>query len=100
MRKQMDGLAVIVKDLLDRNPLSGQLFVFTNRKRDKLKILLWEKNGFVIWYKRLEQHRFPWPKRFDVDELSLSGRQLNWLLDGIDVWTMKPHDELKYLFSS
>jgi transposase len=55
----MDGLSVLVKEVLEQNPLSGQLFVFINRRRDKLKILLWEKNGFVIWYKRLEEHRFP-----------------------------------------
>lgn len=100
MRKQMDGLSVLVKEVLEQNPLSGALFVFINRRRDKLKILLWEKNGFVIWYKRLEQHRFPWPKRFDVDSVTLTGEQLNWLLDGIDVWRMKPHDALKYLFAS
>ncbi len=100
MRKQMDGLAVIVRELLDSNPLSGQMYIFTNRRRDKLKILVWDKTGFIIWYKRLEQHRFPWPRRFDIDTLTLTGQQLNWLLDGIDVWRMKRHDELKLLFAS
>lgn len=100
MRKQMDGLAAIVKELMGQNPLSGHLYIFTNRRRNKLKVLLWERTGFVIWYKRLEEHRFPWPKRIDIDTLTLTGQQLNWLLDGVDVWRMKPHDELKYLFSS
>ena len=100
MRKQMDGLAAIVKEVLELDPLSGTLCVFINRKRDKLKILLWEKNGFVIWYKRLERHKFHWPLRFDGDAVALSGQQLNWLLDGYDVWRMKPHDELKLLFSN
>lgn len=99
MRKQMDGLAAIVK-ALEFDALNGMLFVFINGKRDKLKILLWERNGFVIWYKRLEQHKFHWPKHFDEPTVSLSGAQLNWLLDGYDVWRMKPHDELRFLFTS
>jgi transposase len=100
MRKQMDGLAAIAKEVLDLDPLSGTLCVFINRKRDKLKILLWEKNGFVIWYKRLERHKFHWPHRFDTDSVTLTGEQLNWLLDGYDVWRMKPHDALNLLFTN
>ncbi|MBS0579097.1 MAG: IS66 family insertion sequence element accessory protein TnpB [Proteobacteria bacterium] len=98
MRKQMDGLAAIVKDL-DLDALSGTLYVFINRNRTKPKILTWEKNGFVIWYKRLEQHKFHWPSRIDGATVTLTGAQLNWLLDGYDVWRMRPHDELKFLFS-
>jgi transposase len=96
MRKQMDGLAVLVKEVLRHDPLSGTLFVFINRRRDKLKILRWERNGFVIWYKRLEEHRFHWPGRADVECLTLTGEQLNWLLDGYDVWRMKPHAALSF----
>lgn len=98
MRKQMDGLAVLVKEVLEHDPLSGALFVFVNRRRDKLKILRWERNGFVIWYKRLEAHRFHWPVRLDRQLLTLTGEQLNWLLDGYDVWRMKPHDALRFSF--
>src|ERR1700733_225298 len=76
MRKQMDGLAAIVKQLLGLDPLPGALFVFTNRGRTKLKILMWEKNGFVIWYKRLERHKFHWPYRFDVDSVTLTALDL------------------------
>lgn len=100
MRKQMDGLAGLVKEVLAHDPFSGALFVFINRRRDKLKILRWEKNGFVIWYKRLEEHRFHWPKRADVDVITLTGEQLNWLLDGYDVWRMKPHEALNFLFAN
>ena len=100
MRKQMDGLAAIVKDVLELDPLSGALVVFIDRRRTKLKILLWEKNGFVIWYKRLEQHKFHWPSRVDTDTVTLTGEQLNWLLDGYDVWRMRPHDELRFLFAN
>jgi transposase len=100
MRKQMDGLAAIVKEVLELDPLSGTLFVFIDRRKSKLKILFWEKNGFVIWYKRLERHKFHWPIRFDDDAVTLTGEQLNWLLDGYDVWRMRPHDELKLLFTN
>jgi transposase len=70
MRKQMDGLAAIVKEVLVLDPMSGTLFVFINRQKSKLKILLWEKNGFVVWYKRLERHKFHWPQRLDVDSVA------------------------------
>jgi transposase len=57
---------------------SGALFVFCNRGRDKIKIPCWERNGFIVWYKRLERQRFSWPTIQDT--LSLSGRELSWLL--------------------
>ena len=63
MRRQMDGLAALVTGIMKQNPLSGGLFVFINKRRDKLKILMWERNGFVVWYKRLEQEKFQWPVR-------------------------------------
>lgn len=96
MRKQMDGLAALAQDVMQLEPLSGALFVFINRRRDKLKILRWERNGFVIWYKRLEQHRFHWPRCAEADVITLTGEQLNWLLDGYDVWRMKPHEVLNF----
>lgn len=55
MRKSIDGLAGIVENELELNPLEPALFVFCNRGRDKIKILYWENNGFVLWYKRLEK---------------------------------------------
>lgn len=95
MRKQMDGLALLAKDVIHEDPMSGALFVFVNRNRTKLKMLVWERNGFVVWYKRLERHRFHWPRSGDA-VLTLTGEQLNWLLDGYDVWRMKPHEALYF----
>ena len=60
MRKSINGLSVLV-DEYDLDPFSGNLFAFCNRRRDKLKILYWDYNGFCLWYKRLEQHCFRWP---------------------------------------
>ncbi|WP_369857695.1 IS66 family insertion sequence element accessory protein TnpB [Candidatus Thalassolituus haligoni] len=54
MRKSIDGLALIVEQQLEQRPFDGDLFVFCNRQRDKIKLLYWERNGFVLWYKRLE----------------------------------------------
>ena len=95
-RKSINGLSALVEDHLGLNPFGPQLFVFCNRRRDKLKILYWERSGFVLWYKRLEKHRFPWPGRDGSDVLTMTGRELNWLLDGIDLFRIKPHEELSY----
>ena len=96
MRRQIDGLALLAKEVMHLEPMSGALFVFINRRHNKLKCLTWERNGFVIWYKRLEQHRFHWPRQRVETVLTLSGEQLNWLLDGYDVWRMKPHEVLHF----
>ena len=80
MRKQMNGLAVLVEMGMEKNPMDGSLFVFCNKTRDKIKILVWEKNGFIVFYKRLEKERFKWPKHLDQDTVSLNGEELNWLL--------------------
>ena len=96
MRRQIDGLSALVVGAMQHNPLSGSLFVFINKKRNKLKILMWERNGFVVWYKRLEKEKFFWPVRLNEAVVTLTSEQLNWLLDGYDVWRMKPHKTLHY----
>ena len=100
MRKQMDGLAAVVAANLEDNPLSGSLFVFINKARDKLKILFWEKNGYVIWYKRLEEHKFAWPAVDAGDGVTITGKELNYLLDGYNIFDFKPHRELRYALAS
>ena len=84
-RKSINGLVVVVEQQLELSPLSGALFVFSNKKRDKLKILYWDKTGFALWYKRLEKQRFKWPKNDQLSRLVLSEQQLNWLLGGYDI---------------
>ena len=96
MRKQIDGLVVLVKDVIGEDPMGGALFAFVNARRNKLKLLVWERNGFIIWYKRLERDKFHWPRRTDAAVVTLSAEQLNWLLDGYDVWRMKPHEALHF----
>ena len=63
MRKSIDSLSILVSSHLDQNPGDGALYVFSNRQRNKLKILYWDCNGFCLWYKRLERERFKLPKQ-------------------------------------
>lgn len=95
MRKQMTGLAILVEQILERNPMDGSMFVFCNKPKDKLKILLWEKNGFIIFYKRLEKQRFKWPKKSQTS-VSINGEELNWLIDGFDLWNNRAHQPLNF----
>jgi transposase len=96
MRKSINGLSILVEQALGLDPFAPRLFVFCNRKRDKIKILYWERTGFVLWYKRLEKNRFVWPLSAAEEIVLLTGRELNWLLDGIDVFAMRPHEELSF----
>ncbi len=96
MRKSIDGLSAIVEQELGLSPFTAALYVFCNRRRDKIKVLYWERAGFVLWYKRLEKERFPWPRREADDVVQMTGRELNWLLDGIDLFRVKPHEDLSY----
>ena len=95
MRKSIDGLAALVEQEMALSPFDAALFVFCNRARDKIKLLCWERNGFIVWYKRLEKQRFKWPRHAE-GQRGISGRELNWLLDGIDIWDNKPHKTLHF----
>jgi len=95
-RKSITGLAVLVETGLALNPFAATLYVFINQRRDKIKILYWEKNGFCLWYKRLEKQRFQWPVATQTDTVMLSGEQLNWLLDGFDLWRNRPHKTVHF----
>ena len=81
MRKSINGLSILVADQLELNPLSGHLFAFCNRKRDIIKILYWDRNGFCLFHKRLEKDRFQWPET-EKSVLNIHGHELSWLLDG------------------
>ena len=95
-RKGINGLTVLVEEVLCLDPFSEQLFVFCNRKRDRVRILYWERSGFCLWQKRLERERFKWPRKSGDDVISLTGQQLNWLLDGYDIIRLQPHVALNY----
>jgi transposase len=96
MRKSFDGLFGMVREFLGQDPLSGHLFLFLNRRRDRAKILFWDRDGLVIWYKRLEAGSFqsldPTPRAAQVSGsagLELSGTELALILGGIDLATAR-----------
>jgi transposase len=95
MRKAINGLSILVEDELELDPLSGHLFAFCNRKRNMVKILYWDRNGFCLWHKRLEKHYFTWPESQE-QVLKLDARQLNWLLEGLDIGHVNGHEKLFY----
>ena len=96
MRKSINGLSALIEQELELNPMTEALFVFCNRGRDKIKMLYWERNGFVLWYKRLEKQRFKWLQPVSPDAVTITGYQLNLLLDGLDIFNNKPHESLFY----
>ena len=95
-RKAINGLSILVEASLGLDPFAARLYVFRNRKGDRVKVLYWERNGFVLWQKRLEKDRFPWPEGETEAVVTMTGRELNWLLDGVDLFRLKPHASLSY----
>lgn len=90
LRRGHDGLVAIVRSEWGLNPFDGHLFVFLGRRLDRVKILVWDRNGFVLYYKRLSQGRFRMPKiPANVDRVELDSTTLAMLLDGIDVKHVK-----------
>lgn len=103
-RKSIDGLSAMVEQTLKLNPFDAALFVFVNRGHTKIKALYWHRNGFCLWYKRLEAQKFAWPS-VQTDELGdaqksatyeINMEQLAWLLEGFDLWRNKPHQSLHF----
>ncbi len=91
MRKAVNGLMVLVEDVLQADPFSSHLFVFCNRLRDKIKILYWHNNGFWLLYRRLEKQRFWWPDVHERSAIEISTRELSWLLEGLDITRIEAH---------
>jgi len=88
MRKSINGLVNLLVESFDKNPQQGGLFVFSNRQRNKLKILFWDKNGFVLYYKRLEKSRFQYSKYLQDDVVTVNPTQLKALLMGLDFYLL------------
>jgi transposase len=90
MRCGFDRLAERVKVVIGEDPLSGHLFVFRSRRGDRLKILVWERDGFLLWYKRLEAGVFKLPRMSEgARSIELRASELAMILDGIDVSKLK-----------
>jgi transposase len=90
MRKSFDGLSGMVTTALGRDPLSGDVYVFVNRRRDRMKLLVWDRTGFWIFYKRLEQGTFQLPSpTAEQASLELPYEELMMILEGIDLASIK-----------
>jgi transposase len=90
MRKGFDGLYGLVRDRLGHDPLSGHLFLFSNRNRTRLKVLMWDGNGLWVCAKRLEKGRFRWPAASGASCLSMRAEELAMLLNGLDPAEARP----------
>jgi transposase len=93
-RKNINGLTALVEQGLGLDPFARAVYVFSNKRRDRIKLLLWDRTGFWLLLKRLEADRFVWPKASAVVELSVE--QLQWLLEGIDLEAMRGHPVRQY----
>lgn len=100
MRKQRTGLAALVAEVLGEDPFaSDALFCFVGRRYDRMKLLYWDRNGFVLWYKVIEsEEKFVWPRDSQEAVITLTAEQLNWLLDGYDVFR-QPHRMLRLAYA-
>jgi len=96
MKKSINGLSVIVEEEMGADLFGQTLFVFSNRRRNRLKMLYWDQTGFALWYKRLEAAQFPWPKNWQDEVIEMESHQLEWLLSGYDLWQIKGHKKLHY----
>ena len=90
LRKSFDGLAALVRDGLGGDPLSGDIFVFRNKSADRIKLLLWEEDGYAIWYKRLEKGSYRFPAAADGDaQVEVRAADLIMLLAGVDLASVR-----------
>ena len=84
LRRSIDGLAMIIQGQLRLNPFSSALFLFCGRRRDRIKGLLWERDGFLLLYKRLDNGQFQWPRN-ETEAKLLTPQQTRWLLEGLTI---------------
>ena len=90
MRRSIDGLATVVQQSFRLDPFSNSLFLFCGKRRDRVKALYWEGDGFVLLYNRLERGSFQWP-RSESEVRDLSHQQFRWLMEGLSIDQPKAH---------
>jgi len=100
MRKSFDGLAACTRQIIGEDPLSGHMFVFCNRRRDRLKILYWDRAGYCLFAKRLEKGTFSWPNEAQRSGFEMTREELLLLIGGLDVATTRRRRWLDHKKSS
>ncbi|MEQ1711090.1 MAG: IS66 family insertion sequence element accessory protein TnpB [Hyphomicrobium sp.] len=103
-RLGINGLSTMIEATLKFDPFSRNLFCFVNKRRNQIKVLYWQRSGFCLWLKRLEEEKFKWPTHLaPIDSavvrppvVTLTEDQFLWLLEGLDLKHLKPHRALEY----
>ena len=96
MRKGRNALATLAQEVMKVDPFGGALFVYIGRRFNALKLIYWDRNGFALWSKRIEgAEKYHWPRMLQEESVTMTTEQLNWLLDGYDIWTY-PHRMLRF----
>ena len=95
-RKAINGLSVLVEQELGLSPFASALYVFTDRRHNKVKALYWHRNGFCLWQKRLEHEKFAWPSEENALTQSCTLQEFGWLIEGFDLSKNKPHKTLNF----
>jgi transposase len=93
LRKSIDGLAASIKQSFHLDPFSNSVFLFCGRRRDRIKALFWEGDGFVLLYKRLESGNYQWP-RDEAEVKQLTPQQFRWLMEGLSIEQPKAHQKV------
>jgi transposase len=96
MRKSINGLSAMILDVFSKAPQSKHLFLFYNKTRNKVKLIFWDKNGFVLYYKQMEKGKFKLNHRLKDGVLEINENELQWLLAGLDFQRMSKFNELNY----
>jgi transposase len=86
-RKSINGLSIFVESEMKLDLRESSLFIFCNKRRTHMKMLYFDRSGFALWLKRLEDAKFSWPKNIDRDVIDIESSDLDLLLDGINIWT-------------
>jgi transposase len=89
MRKGINGLNGLIREYLQQDPMSGDVFIFLNKRRDRIKLLMWDRTGYAMYYKQLEKGTFELPGSGKMGGLELSWSELAMLLDGIELGSIK-----------
>ena len=98
MRKSINGLSIIVDQGMKLDLQSSSLFIFCNRKRSHMKMLYFDRTGFALWLKKLDQSKFPWPKDLDDDVITIGVANLEMMLQGINIWSRHKDVCFEHLF--
>jgi transposase len=98
-RKGRRSLAAFVQGAMGEKPFSETLFVFFNRRKTAVKCIYWDRTGFALWEKELEESLFHVPTKKLPEKIVLTQQQARWLLEGIDVWNIRPHKEVEYQYA-